>query len=278
MKKLLLLFLCLLLLSSCSVAYAHPGKTDDKGGHYNHSTGDYHYHHGYSEHEHYDMDGDGEPDCPYDFDDKTDHSSSSGNNYSSNNSDNSTPTKSVPSPENKREDSNKKNNSKSNFDFGLIITIVYFCLIFSVPIIFLIVLPFYFYVIEPIINYFKRRKQQKIDLNKNVAVVVREEPEEEPCQFYTGSRKIKKILTRISMENLSTAEKAVIDDYFLNIRCMEKRIKKLSEIEKYRTLLNDPHLEQDDYESHLKIISIYEGIILKEEEKIVPIIMKQPIS
>ena len=53
---------------------------------------------------------------------------------------------------------------------------------------------------------------------------------------------------------------------------------KLSEIEKYRTLLNDPHFEQDDYESHLKIISIYEGIILKEEEKIVPIIMKQPIS
>jgi hypothetical protein len=32
--------------------YAHPGGTDAYGGHYNHSTGEYHYHHGYSEHQH----------------------------------------------------------------------------------------------------------------------------------------------------------------------------------------------------------------------------------
>lgn len=55
--------------------FAHPGRTDSKGGHTNHSTGEYHYHHGYSAHDHYDMDGDGNVDCPYDFDDKTDHSS-----------------------------------------------------------------------------------------------------------------------------------------------------------------------------------------------------------
>lgn len=63
----------------------HPGRTDSKGGHYNRSTGEYHYHHGYSEHQHYDMDGDGKKDCPYDFDDKTNHNSgsnSSGNYYS----------------------------------------------------------------------------------------------------------------------------------------------------------------------------------------------------
>ena len=53
---------------------AHPGRTDSSGGHTNHSTGEYHYHHGYSAHDHYDMDGDGVIDCPYDFDDQTDHS------------------------------------------------------------------------------------------------------------------------------------------------------------------------------------------------------------
>ena len=56
---------------------AHSGRTDSKGGHKNHSTGEYHYHHGYSAHDHYDMDGDGDVDCPYDFKDKT--SNSSGN-------------------------------------------------------------------------------------------------------------------------------------------------------------------------------------------------------
>lgn len=57
-------------------AYAHAGKTDWQGGHTDRETGDYHYHHGYPAHDHYDMDGDGKADCPYDFDDKTNHSSS----------------------------------------------------------------------------------------------------------------------------------------------------------------------------------------------------------
>lgn len=64
------------LLFAVSVAvFAHPGRTDGNGGHTNHSTGEYHYHHGYSAHSHYDMDNDGDIDCPYDFDDKTNHSS-----------------------------------------------------------------------------------------------------------------------------------------------------------------------------------------------------------
>lgn len=55
-------FACVLLLS---FAYAHPGKTDGKGGHTDHSTGEYHYHHGYPAHQH--------PNgtCIYEFDDKT---------------------------------------------------------------------------------------------------------------------------------------------------------------------------------------------------------------
>lgn len=59
------------------VAYAHPGRTDSNGGHTNSSTGEYHYHHGYDAHSHYDVDGDGVVDCPYDFDDQTDHSTNS---------------------------------------------------------------------------------------------------------------------------------------------------------------------------------------------------------
>lgn len=69
MKRIFALILGLLL--CCSSALAHPGGTDSKGGHTNHSTGEYHYHHGYSAHQH----ENGQ--CPYDFDDKTGQSSGS---------------------------------------------------------------------------------------------------------------------------------------------------------------------------------------------------------
>lgn len=59
-----------------SFTVLHSGKTDSHGGHYNHSTGEYHYHHGYSAHDHYDMDGDGIVDCPYSFKDNTNKSNS----------------------------------------------------------------------------------------------------------------------------------------------------------------------------------------------------------
>ena len=59
-----------------SVAVLHSGKTDSLGGHFNHSTGEYHYHHGYSAHDHYDMDGDGIVDCPYTFKVNTSNKSS----------------------------------------------------------------------------------------------------------------------------------------------------------------------------------------------------------
>lgn len=54
-----------------SVASAHPGRTDGRGGHYDSATGEYHYHHGYRAHQHTDLDGDGKADCPYNFDDQT---------------------------------------------------------------------------------------------------------------------------------------------------------------------------------------------------------------
>lgn len=77
MRKQLLAFLLAFLLLLSPTVLAHSGKTDANGGHYDRSTGEYHYHHGYPAHQHYDMDGDGVADCPYDFDDKTDHSSRS---------------------------------------------------------------------------------------------------------------------------------------------------------------------------------------------------------
>lgn len=77
MRKRLLAFLLAFLLLLSPTVLAHSGKTDANGGHYDRSTGEYHYHHGYPAHQHYDMDGDGVADCPYDFDDQTDHSSRS---------------------------------------------------------------------------------------------------------------------------------------------------------------------------------------------------------
>lgn len=78
-KYLYIIFIVALCISLLAIVVsAHPGRTDSNGGHYDHSTGEYHYHHGYPAHDHYDMDGDGDIDCPYKFKDKTNHNSSSG--------------------------------------------------------------------------------------------------------------------------------------------------------------------------------------------------------
>lgn len=66
-RYLFLLLSLILILCLCVPASAHSGKTDASGGHYDNSTGEYHYHHGYPAHSH--VGG-----CPYDYDDKTDHS------------------------------------------------------------------------------------------------------------------------------------------------------------------------------------------------------------
>ena len=93
----LVLITLVITLASSSVN-AHSGRTDGSGGHTDHSTGEYHYHHGYSAHDHYDMDGDGDRDCPYSFDDKTEHSSGNGV------TDNSDPVVETPSETNTNED------------------------------------------------------------------------------------------------------------------------------------------------------------------------------
>lgn len=52
-------------------SYAHPGSTDQNGGHHDLRTNDYHYHHGYPAHSHVDVNNDGKTDCPYNFIDQT---------------------------------------------------------------------------------------------------------------------------------------------------------------------------------------------------------------
>lgn len=64
-KSFFVAMLFVLILSCCSVVYAHPGRTDSSGGHYNRSTGEYHYHHGYPAHQHENGV------CPYDSKSKT---------------------------------------------------------------------------------------------------------------------------------------------------------------------------------------------------------------
>lgn len=72
MKKIITLLIVIILIGSSLIfAFAHSGRTDSNGGHYNRSTEEYHYHHGYSAHQH--VNGV----CPYDFDDKTGSSSGS---------------------------------------------------------------------------------------------------------------------------------------------------------------------------------------------------------
>ena len=51
----------IIILGSCVAVFAHPGKTDSDGGHFDRSTGEYHYHHGYPAHQHENGT------CPYDF-------------------------------------------------------------------------------------------------------------------------------------------------------------------------------------------------------------------
>ena len=63
MRKITLLISALLIL--CVTVSAHSGKTDANGGHYDHSTGEYHFHHGFPAHQH--TGGV----CPYDFVDIT---------------------------------------------------------------------------------------------------------------------------------------------------------------------------------------------------------------
>ena len=64
-RKLFLLLSAVTIVMMCVPSTAHPGRTDENGGHRDSSTGEYHYHHGYPAHQHENGV------CPYDYVDKT---------------------------------------------------------------------------------------------------------------------------------------------------------------------------------------------------------------
>lgn len=105
------LFFIFCLITFALVSYAHPGRTDANGGHYDHSTGEYHYHHGYSAHFH--IDGV----CPYDYHDNTDHDQSSYM-YSSRHSDYPRPT---PTNNPARVSTTNASDSSSSFSAGSLV-------------------------------------------------------------------------------------------------------------------------------------------------------------
>lgn len=117
MRRGILLSVLLMFLIIPVVALAHPGRTDSNGGHTDSSTGEYHYHHGYPAHDHYDMDGDGDIDCPYDFKDKTNHSSGndSWNNTDKSNNRDMTNNTNTPTKPNTQSNVNSKGNSTYNY-------------------------------------------------------------------------------------------------------------------------------------------------------------------
>ena len=68
---------CTIFLLSSAMVFAHSGRTDAYGGHYDLDTGEYHYHHGFPAHQH--INGV----CPYDFKDSTNHNNSNSNSINS---------------------------------------------------------------------------------------------------------------------------------------------------------------------------------------------------
>lgn len=68
---------CTAFLLSSTMVFAHSGRTDAYGGHYDLDIGEYHYHHGFPAHQH--INGV----CPYDFKDSTNHNNSNSNSINS---------------------------------------------------------------------------------------------------------------------------------------------------------------------------------------------------
>lgn len=117
MKRLLVVLLCLAI--CFGTALAHSGRTDGSGGHWDRSSGEYHYHHGHKAHQH--IDGV----CPYDFEDKTSHSSGSQG------SSNSAQVPSLKSNTSKKEAKEEKTLISRIFSlFGIVFLIVIYAFLF----------------------------------------------------------------------------------------------------------------------------------------------------
>lgn len=98
------IFVIIIVFISIGVLF-HPGRTDEDGGHTDHSTGEYHYHHGYSAHQH----PDGK--CPYEDQEPiyTHHDSGYDNTASQNPSSTTLTSKSVDKAADYEQATNKEN-------------------------------------------------------------------------------------------------------------------------------------------------------------------------
>jgi len=111
------IILFIFVLFSFSITYAHPGRTDSEGGHYDSNTGEYHYHHGFPAHQH------ANGVCPYEgndplYDDNDNisnnkNSSSSGTDNDNSNNQN-TSSKNSSSSGTDNDNSNNQNTSSKN--------------------------------------------------------------------------------------------------------------------------------------------------------------------
>ena len=153
-----------------SFTVLHQGRTDSNGGHYDHSTGEYHYHHGYPAHDHYDMNGDGIVDCPYNFKDKTSNKGNTINKGSTSKSESKT--------NNFSESSNNSVKKQSNtMTFGDVIQTIIFVAMYSYIAFFVILLPVHL-VVSVIEKWVKNRSKKFADFlgsdrfNKAVSIVV----------------------------------------------------------------------------------------------------------
>ena len=121
---------CVLIILISLTAYAHPGRTDANGGHYDHSTGEYHYHQGYPAHQH--IGGV----CPYDYDDQTNHNSNNSNHsqfttpYPSLNSDNIIMNTSPTHIHTEKNINNSRDSAQQSSSDGIIDLFISFCGIF----------------------------------------------------------------------------------------------------------------------------------------------------
>ena len=174
-------FVALILIFCFSLpTFAHPGSTDEYGGHVDWNTGEYHYHHGFEAHYH--TNGV----CPYEFKDYADHTnhgSTSNNNYSYNYGDRDQyvpavqyTLKPVPTPTPKPTSKpNQTVNSKQNsntFDWSI----------------FLIIIPVGFTVL-----WIKQEKAEKEYQQSLIAKKQYEEEKSKYTQLYSGKDILKVI-------------------------------------------------------------------------------------
>lgn len=137
-------------LSASVVVHAHTGGTDSQGGHYNHSTGEYHFHHGYPAHQH--TNGV----CPYDFVDKSGQNSSTSESSQSKTEE---PQKSISSVV----ESTNKGRESDIPQWVVIVSLVFVGLIFGLPVCFGILYQLWFWLKLIFSSVIKSGKKKAIE-------------------------------------------------------------------------------------------------------------------